>query len=528
MNITDLQEVYPNTWSAKYRGNYGIYTIKITTDGNKTVDFSCSCPSDYSLCKHIPMVEKAIKERIAKSQNNNEHEITVEQLLKDVSQKDLRDFIIRQAQNNPQFKNAVFLTFAHTLKKKETDYNQLLQKALANISFDYEDIGDSYYNEDILEIDILYQWLNKAQKYVKENNPQEALLICKACIEEYASWYKEQDSDIIDFVDIDYQERPFIILTQISTMQEIDSNELFDYCKSEMLKSKYERTEMYNNFNTLFMKLSVAVGSDDFIALQDRLLKEIDDKSSYEFQKILQQKIDFYQNNKQPEKADDILKNNLQIENFRKKLTEKLIAGNSLQEAKKLINDFIFQKENANRNLDSWYELKLQIAQKENDIPEIRRISYQFIESSFNAKRYDIYKSTFSKEEWIEKVEMLLQHYEKKSNKRFRASTANVLQAEKQDERLMKYVEKYLNIENLEKYYTGFAVSFPEKTLLMFRQTIDTYAQSTGREIYAHIVKLFEKMVKIEGGNKIVKDMVTQYRIIYKNRRAMMEMINGF
>jgi len=57
MSISDLQEISPDVWKAKYRGNYGTYTIKIKNDGNKTVDFSCSCPSDYYPCKHIPMVE---------------------------------------------------------------------------------------------------------------------------------------------------------------------------------------------------------------------------------------------------------------------------------------------------------------------------------------------------------------------------------------------------------------------------------------------------------------------------------------
>jgi hypothetical protein len=33
-------------------------------------------------------------------------------------------------------------------------------------------------------------------------------------------------------------------------------------------------------------------------------------------------------------------------------------------------------------------------------------------------------------------------------------------------------------------------------------------------------------MVKIEGGNKVVREMITQYRVLYKNRKAMMEILN--
>jgi hypothetical protein len=533
MSITDLQEIAPNQWKAKYHGNYGIYTIKIKTDGYKTVDFSCSCPSSYYPCKHIPIVEEAIREQIAKREkNNNEKEITIENLLKDMPQKKLCDFIVNHAPYNPQLKNAILLEFTHTIKKKDeskvNNYNQLLQDALVEFYFDFEDIEWGHYN-GVLEIDVLDKWLDKAQEHADPNNPKEAILICKACIEEYAAWCEEQDSAIVDYLDIGYQETPFNILNKIYLTQQISSKELLDYCKTEMLKPKYERAGMYDRFSALLMKLSVAVGSDDFITLQDKLLKEIEDKSSYAAKEIFQQKIDFYRHNKQPEKAEEILKENLQIEQFREEVTRKLITENRLQEAKKLINDFISQKENENKYLYSWYKLKLQIAQKENNILEIRRISFRFIESKFESEHYNIYKKTFSTEEWTIAMEKLIKHYEKRHCINwFNSYVAEVLLAEKQAERLMKYIEKHLNIDVLERYYTGFSSAFPEKTVALFRQVIDQYAQNTGREIYERIAKLFEKMVKIEGGKKEVMEMVNQYKILYKNRKAMMEIINKF
>jgi len=530
MSIIDLQETSENVWKAKYHGNYGIYNIKIKTDGEKTVDFSCSCPSSYYPCKHIPMVEEAIRERIAKrTKSDKKNEISLEELLKDVPQKKLCDFIVKQAQYNPQIKNAILLEFAHTMTKKDVtvnNYNQLLRDALDGVYFDDEDVEYGHY-EGVLDIDEIELWLNKAQQYADQNNPQEALLICKACIEEFASWCDEQDSAIIEYVKIDYHETPFEIIDQI--LDEIDCNELLNYCKSEMNKPKYKRTEMNNGFNNLFMELSVRIGSDDFIALQDNLLKDIDDKSSYEAKKILQRKIDFYRNNKQPEKAWEVVKNNLQIENFREELTKKLIEENNFQEAKKLINDYINNHLDKDWCLPPWYKLKLQIAQKENDISEIRTISLKFIETRFDAENYNIYKSTFTKEEWVEKVEILIKHYERRSKFNwFNSTIAQILQVEKQEERLLKYVEKYLDINIIEKYHTAFAVSFPEKTLALFRRAIDQYAENTGRTIYETIARLFEKMIKIKGGDIIVKEMISQYRIIYKSRRAMMEMLNRF
>jgi hypothetical protein len=404
----------------------------------------------------------------------------------------------------------------------------LFRDALDGLYFDYEDIGYGNY-DDCIEIDVLDQWLNKAQGYANDKNPVEAMLICKAFIEEYAAWYEEQDETIREYIDISYIEKPFDILTQIYPKQEINIKELLEYCKSEMQKPKYKRAGMYDDFNNLFMGVSVATGSDDFITLQDKLLQDITDNSSYDAKHILQRKIDFYKRNKQLEKAWEIIENNLQIEDFREECAKKFIAENKLKEAKKLINDFISQKGNGSWGLHLWYELKLQIAQKENDIPEIKRLSFRFIESGFKIQYYNVYKKSFTKEEWNEAVEKLIQHYGKRSNNKwFNSDVADVLQAEKQEERLLKYIEKHLHVDKLEKYYTSFVASFPEKTIALFKEAIDNYAQTTGREIYERIVKLFDKMVKITGGKEVVSAMINHYKIIYKNRSAMMEILNKF
>ena len=112
-NVTELQEISPNVWQAKYTGNYGIYTINIKTEGKKIIKSSCSCPSQFYPCKHIPIVEKAIRERIAKNKKGRiENETAFEQILKDLPQDKLYDFIMRQIQTNPQLKEAVLSEFA--------------------------------------------------------------------------------------------------------------------------------------------------------------------------------------------------------------------------------------------------------------------------------------------------------------------------------------------------------------------------------------------------------------------------------
>ena len=110
--IIDLQEISPDNWRAKYQGNYGIYTIHITFDRQGELsDYSCSCPSNYFPCKHIYFVEEEIKNRIAENQNSiGKNKLKIEDVLKQLSLQELRDFVVRQAKNNPNLTNTISLT----------------------------------------------------------------------------------------------------------------------------------------------------------------------------------------------------------------------------------------------------------------------------------------------------------------------------------------------------------------------------------------------------------------------------------
>ena len=92
----------------------------------------------------------------------------------------------------------------------------------------------------------------------------------------------------------------------------------------------------------------------------------------------------------------------------------------------------------------------------------------------------------------------------------------------------MQYVEKHLTIDRLEEYHKSFSATFPKKTLSLFRKAIDEYAERTGRDVYERIYDLLKKMVKIEGGSEVVREMIDRFRTMYKKRRAMMEILNKF
>jgi hypothetical protein len=532
-NIIDLRETSPNHWQAKYQGNYGIYTINITTDGKKRGDFSCSCPSSAYPCKHIPMIEKAIAERIAKNagsrKNGKDPEISAEELLRKLTHEELYNFTARLIKYNPDLTNAVFLEFSEKIESKSGNkYVPLIHGELKNFEYD----NDNYYDENEIYIDVLDQWAEKAEQYLKEKKPSEAVLIAQAYIEEFARWLKETgDSDLLDWIPDTYQSRPFEILENaaadpgFSKEKQVNVKDLYDYCMSEQSKEKYSGLDMVDHFNDLLMVLSAEVDPEAFLDLQQSLLDKVQDKSSYQAEKIFRRLIDFYTKRKEPKKAWKYVEDNIQIDSFRRMAVEKKIKQKKFPEAKKLIHDYIDKKENKYRS-DDWDEYLLQIARGEKDVPAIRSISYSFIKDDFEEQYYRIYKSAFSAGEWPGQFENLFRHYGTKKNS-WGDPAADLLAAEGLVERLMEHIGKNLSLEKMEKYHTFFAASFPEKTLALFREALDRYAeQNTGRRYYEHIVEVFKKMKKIPGGDAVAADMKAQYLIKYKNRQAMIEILN--
>jgi hypothetical protein len=526
--IIDLREISPGHWRAKYQGNCGVYTIHITFDGEKAVGFSCSCPSSADPCKHIAMVEDAIVEQIAKTQKAKDKKLTnAEDVLKLLNKEELYDFVVRQIRYNSDLTNAVFLDFSHKIETGcQNKYSPILRDALDAVEFN----EDGYYDDErSVDLGILDQWFNKACDHLKKNNFQEAVFIAQACIEELALWQYNSKDKFPEWTVYAYQSRPFKILEKAIESRGVDAKKLYDYCTAELSKEKYAETDISDSFNKLLMLLLAEVDGTAYLALQDTLLDAVEDKRSYEAEKILRRKIEFYQKNHNHKEAWKLIEENIQIPAFRKMLAEKKITDKEFVEAKKLIHDYIDDQDSKSkeRNPGSWRELLLDIAQKEKDVPAIRRISYSFIDGAFK-NYYDIYKSTFTGDEWPEAAEELIKHYDNQ-NKGFSDSVAKILIAENLPERLMLYIEKHPHIDYLEEYHALFAPVFPEKTLAMFRKIIDEYVKNNiGKSYYERIVKLLKKMEKIENGDKIVNDMVIDYRTRYKTRRVMLDVLKIF
>ncbi len=529
--IISLAESSPNIWKAKYDGNFGIYSIRIQLDDHKLINYSCSCPSDYDPCKHIGFILTAIEKRLAESVIKLKgNEPSVEEIIKNVLHNDLREFVIKLAKNNPELQDTIQLEFLHKFKKNTVlNYNEILRKALLKVSFNYQD-QYGYVDGDTWGLDILDEWFAKARDFINNNQFNQAIAICKACIEEYATWFEETDSETLDFMDPIYIQEPFIMLIEIAKNPLINAEHLFQYGINEMEKSKYQDTDILLQFNDFLSQLITSNEQAElFLALQDKQLMQVSDKGSYKAEVILERKFNFYQNNNNPEKARQILEQNIKISSFRKKIAELLISEKKYDNAKKIILDYLASTEKMNMYGNSdWTELLLKIAQKTHDIAGIRNTSKSFLENHFESKYYRIYKSTFKGDSWTLELPKWINRY-KQNNKWFSIYLADLYVEEKDYENLLSYMSKHVAADVMVNYYTFIVKKYPTETLQLFKIAIDKYLEeNTGRNHYEYITTLFLKILRIEGGSEMLKSLILLYIAKYKNRKALVEIFKNF
>lgn len=113
--VVELEETGDCFWQAEVEGTES-YTVEITLGKNNAIsDYSCTCPYDGGICKHVVAVLFTIKDeiKIAPSDKTKANKKAVfDDLLKKIGLNELQTFIAVYALKNKDFKTAFELHFA--------------------------------------------------------------------------------------------------------------------------------------------------------------------------------------------------------------------------------------------------------------------------------------------------------------------------------------------------------------------------------------------------------------------------------
>ena len=138
-----------------------------------------------------------------------------------------------------------------------------------------------------------------------------------------------------------------------------------------------------------------------------------------------------------------------------------------------------------------------------------------------NLDNFNELKSLYSNKEWIDIREKIF------------AALGNsdridiLYEQEKLYDKLLEYVIEKPGLSYLFKYEKVLKEQYPQELLQKYTTELNIEARYTAnRRTYQEWVRILKRMTKITGGKEAVQSIVTEWKILYKNRRAMMEELN--
>ncbi|OQX84138.1 hypothetical protein B6D60_09705 [candidate division KSB1 bacterium 4484_87] len=546
--VENLVKISESEWRADVIGSED-YRVEITIDDGEIIDWYCTCPYDWGpVCKHVV----AVLYEIEKAMNGNEINVhgkkskkqkkaeksqleQFEEILKKVSKKDLAVFLKEFALDNEKFFSEFFIHFSDLIKtNKKENYKTWIKEIARSFSGRY---GFIEYNESFPLFRQVDSLLRKAEKYFDENNTAEAIRICQAVIEEVPVIVQKMD-DSAGFSSATMDWAFSLIHKNLSKIPPSEKDALLDYCLKEFFKSKYTGFGWENDFLSLMPHLISNLEQEKafFKALdlaQRKAGKGDSWSSTYKIVRLKRAKLDYFLITKRKEEATKFAEENIEHDEFRKFLIDEAIEKREFDRAKKLIHGGIdeAQKNNYPGLVQDYKSRLLEIARLEKNKDEVRKYAEElFYSSYFNFKFYDILKKTYSKDEWEDVVEDIID--EIKSRGRSGGSIgilAQVFIKEKYQDRLLKLLQEHSDdLHIVENYATHLKKAYPKELLKIYENAVRVYAQNTGRNFYEEIARVLKNMLKIEGGEKVVRKLVAEFKEKYPRRRAMMEILNKY
>lgn len=135
-----------------------------------------------------------------------------------------------------------------------------------------------------------------------------------------------------------------------------------------------------------------------------------------------------------------------------------------------------------------------------------------------NLDLYKELKKQYTSEEWLVKREEIFKKLPA------HAHVERLYKEEKLYDRLLAYVLNCSGLYALQEYENVLKKEYPEQVLVKYQNEVNKMALHTSdRKHYASLVTLLRRMQKMKGGLKLVEQIVTDWKVKYKNRPAMMD-----
>ena len=538
-HILKLHEKSKGTWSAKVSGNYGNYNVEIEADNVGGVrSYSCDCPYDGVICKHVVAVAIAIietqtitniEQQQPHPQNNWEH------LIETANEDELRSFLRDYGSQNEAFRRHLTSTFS----KQETigghDTIGYYQNQINGIFEDYEYGGYIDYRHSHKAMRDINHFLILAEDYYGKENFNEAFSIVAAIAMEGVNAIQSMDDSsgaCGSAIAESFEMIGNILNTNDSkTLQD----HIFEWLHKQVQNSDYNDYGVGDHLEALFFETAIVLSQRDkaYLFLEHKI-NELNNSEGwskkYYLQEYLLQKINLLQSEGKTKEADAIIDEYLDFSKFRQIRVDNALADNDYNQAKELIlkGVEIAGQENESGTIHDWKVQLLEVYKQQRDDIQYRNLARElFVENTSKITYYRYFKQIIPVGEWEFERNRLITELRNRQHRHYQGiplnDMAQILIEEQMIIELLQLVGASNNIYMIMEYTHLLEPEYSVELLGYYKSAIETEANNTGRNEYKALVRYLKKMAGVKGGLLAAIELKESLLQQYKNRPAMRE-----
>jgi SWIM zinc finger len=533
--VNPIEEISQGKYETTVEGTED-YTVQLQIQNNTITGYSCSCPYDLGpICKHVVAVifymqqEELQLQKSTGNKKQGERNIKkkktvseqVNELLENISEEELKEFIRKNTEQNPSFRNIFFSSFAHHNKNESQELYGKQIKAILRTAAGRDGFID-YSTAHSVEQNI-NPYLDTAQEHIENKNYLSAIFICCAVMEQLCGalqYSDDSNGEIGGPIDAAYERLQNIASKNLS---EDVRKQLFSYCIGAFNKNTYSGWDWHLGM----LEIASKIISNEKEATTILSLLEGVKSSEYQREKAHEINLQVIRKIRGEKEAEKFLYVNISIPSFREEAIQKNMAEKNFEKAISLAHEGIQQDEKNKPGLaNEWRDWLLKIAVIQKDKNKIIHYARLLFVNSIHEKKeyFNLLKQNVAANDWEIFIENVI--HDLSNNNRWGNfhQIAEIYISEQWWDRLLSHLQQNnASLSQIEYYEKYLASIFPNELADLYQTgIIKLLEEHADRKHYKEACRYMRKMLKL-GAKEKVEQMVAKFRTQYFQRRALME-----
>jgi SWIM zinc finger len=530
--ITDFSELSTGEYEAIVSGTEE-YTVQLEISNNIITEHNCDCPYDMgAVCKHVVAAIFYLQQdelelnqpNSPKSKKKKTKSVSqqIKELLKEISHKELIEFVQENSNKDKKFRNYFLASFGHLSQSQSKEFykkqiHSILQTATGRDGW-IDWAGMKYV------VNTTQPFLNNAEKYLANNNFENVFFISTALLEEMTEAFQYGDDSSGDLSYFVESAMEFLSKLTQEKLSKTLKKEISEYCIASFNQKLFQGWDWHIGMLHIACELIEKESDADIIlSCLDTINGE------YERERAQSFKLDLLRKFKDEKEVEKYINKHISNSSIRTKEIEKAFKNKDFGRVKKLSKEGIKCDEKDKPGLvKAWFNWLLKVAQAERDTDKVIKYSRFLFIDNFHPEQdyYQILKDNIETKNWYPFLEEIIKEITPKQRWTYTELIRKIYIKEEWWDRLFQMLKQNLSLENIQQNEQYLAKNYSSELIALYNERITNYVEKfVGRNHYQTACKYLRRMKKL-GGNGQVNDLIELFRKQYPQRRALMDELN--